>query len=398
MNVSSEVIPNIVQETDLLDFLFRFAFENHFSIAVWQLPGNASRLVVLAKETRKVTRDETLEDMESGFIFAPFDRDAEAVLIRAWLQFRLSDDRLAPPAGPVETYSQEWLKGHFRSEKNGRPSHFHSRDEAGTSPEFDYINLVKKSLREIELGTFEKVVPSRRKVVNLAESFDVVQAFLKVCKAYPQAFVSLVSSPDTGTWIGASPEELARVSDKTIFKTVALAGTQPYHDGINLRNVAWTQKEIEEQALVERYIISCFKKIRLREYDEFGPKTVVAGNLMHLKSEFTVNMKETNFPQLASTMLRLLHPTSAVCGVPLEPAREFLRMNEGYSRGYYAGYLGPVNIDDQIDIFVNLRCMQLLKARAVVYAGAGVTIDSVPEQEWEETEMKMNTLLRVIQY
>lgn len=398
MNVSSEVIPITVQETDLLNFLLQFVCENNFSIAVWQLPEKKSRLVVLAKETRKVSREETLEEMESSFVFAPFDRDAEAVLIPAWLQFRFSDDRLAHPSGTIETYSHEWLKGHLPRIPVSRPAPFHVRDDIGISRESDYIDLVKKGMAGIEQGSFEKVVPSRRKTVPLSGNFDTIQAFLKVCKAYPQAFVSLISSPDTGTWIGASPEELVRVSDKTIFRTVALAGTQPYHEGVNLRKVAWTQKEIEEQALVERYIISCFKKIRLREYDEFGPKTVVAGNLMHLKSEFTVNMKETNFPQLASTMLRLLHPTSAVCGVPLEPAREFLRLNEGYTRGFYAGYLGPVNIDDQIDIFVNLRCMQLLSGKAVLYAGAGVTIDSIPEQEWEETEMKMNTLLRVIQY
>ena len=149
MNVSSEVIPNTIQETDLLDFLFHFAFRNHSSIAVWQLPGMKSRFVVLAKETRKVNRDETLEDMESGFIFAPFDRDAEAVLIPAWLQFRLSDDRLAAPVGPVETYSHEWLKGNFRQDSDKRPTPFHSRDEGVISREFDYIDLVKKSIREI---------------------------------------------------------------------------------------------------------------------------------------------------------------------------------------------------------------------------------------------------------
>ena len=77
------------------------------------------------------------------------------------------------------------------------------------------------------------------------------------------------------------------------------------------------QKDIEEQALVERYVISCFKKIRLREYDEHGPKTMIAGNVLHLKTEFEVDMVATNFPQLGSVMLNLLHPTSAVCGMPL---------------------------------------------------------------------------------
>lgn len=63
---------------------------------------------------------------------------------------------------------------------------------------------------------------------------------------------------------------------------------------------------------------------------------------------------------------------------------------------FYAGYLGPVNIHNRICLFVNLRCMQLLGDQAVLYAGAGVTADSVPESEWEETEIKLNTLLKVI--
>jgi isochorismate synthase len=175
-----------------------------------------------------------------------------------------------------------------------------------------------------------------------------------------------------------------------------LAGTKALNHDINLKSVAWTQKEIEEQALVERYIISCFKKIRLREYDEYGPKTTVAGNLLHLKSDFTVDMKATNFPQLGSVMLSLLHPTSAVCGMPLEPARAFLKHHEGYDREFYAGYLGPVNIHNDTHIFVNLRCMQLVNGFALFYAGAGVTADSIPENEWEETEIKLNTLSAII--
>jgi isochorismate synthase len=397
MKATAEAISVTIRETDLLNFLLRFSIESRFSIAIWQLPGKKSRLILLAKKMRTIGDEETLEELESGFVFAQFDRNVNPLFLPAELQFRIENDLLCPPLNNVESYSHQWLKENLKADLLKVHTGYHTIPTTEPAHDVDYINVVKKGIEEIEKGTFEKVVPSRTRTVDLALSFDVINAFVKLCKAYPQAFVSLVSSPDSGTWIGASPEELVRVEDKTIFRTVALAGTQPYHEGVNLRKVAWTQKEIEEQALVERYVISCFKKIRLREYDEFGPKTVIAGNLMHLKSEFTVNMKETNFPQLASTMLRLLHPTSAVCGVPLEPSLQFLANNEGYARTFYSGYLGPVNVDNNIDIFVNLRCMQLLRGKAVLYAGAGVTVDSIPEQEWEETEMKMNTLLRVIQ-
>jgi isochorismate synthase len=398
MNVTSEVAPLTINETDLLTFLLSFASTNNYSIAAWQLPEKRFRLILLARKVVPVKKDQTLEEMDSGFIFAPFDRDAQALFLPAELQFRLSDEKLSPALNATENHSLEWLKQNYNERSDAASSAYHTVPIHPHSESGDYIDVVKKGLDQIAAGVFEKIVPSRTKTVQLPSNFDLVPAFLKLCKAYPQAFVSMISSPETGTWIGASPEELVRVEDKTIFRTVALAGTQPYHEGINLKKVAWTQKEIEEQALVERYIISCFKKIRLREYDEHGPKTIIAGNLMHLKSEFTVNMKETNFPQLASTMLALLHPTSAVCGVPLEPSLRFLKENEGYPRSFYSGYIGPVNIDNQIDIFVNLRCMHLSGGKAVFFAGAGVTADSVPEQEWEETEMKMNTLLRVIQH
>ncbi|WP_332912325.1 chorismate-binding protein [Algoriphagus boritolerans] len=107
------------------------------------------------------------------------------------------------------------------------------------------------------------------------------------------------------------------------FHTMALAGTQPASGENPLKSAAWTQKEIEEQALVCRYIVDCFKKIRLREYEEHGPKTIMAGNLLHLRTDFKVDMKATGFPQLGSVMLDLLHPTSAVCGMPRKEAHDF---------------------------------------------------------------------------
>jgi isochorismate synthase len=255
---------------------------------------------------------------------------------------------------------------------------------------------VKKCLAGITEGLFEKAVPSRSQSFQLPKGFDPLSTFDRLCETYPNAFVSLVSTTETGTWLGATPELLVSIDSNMKFKTVALAGTKIFQQGTDLKSVAWTQKDIEEQAMVSRYIINCFKKIRLREYLEHGPRTAIAGNLIHLKTDYEVDMIATNFPQLGSVMLKLLHPTSAVCGMPLEIATQFITENEGYDREYYSGYLGPVNFKNESNIFVNLRCMQVQKTKGLCYAGAGVTTDSEPEQEWMETEMKMNTLMNVL--
>lgn len=395
--MTSNALPIELTESEIVDFLFTISFENGYSVAAWKLPESSARHLILSTSTKRIPRDSQLEELASGFIFAPFDRSAPSYFLPADLRFIFSEGKLMTGDDQVTNNSIQWLQEKLRDMESSKHNSYYYRPKEVANYEPDHFKqLVTDGVERIEQGEFEKVVPSRNKTVDLPDEFSPAEGFRKLCHAYPQAFVSVVSSPETGTWLGATPEELVRVFDKTIFKTVALAGTQPYQEGMNLRKVSWTQKEIEEQALVERYIISCFKKIRLREYDEHGPKTVIAGNLMHLRSDFTVNLKETNFPQLGTVMLQLLHPTSAVCGMPLESSLKFLQANEGYEREFYSGFLGPVNVLNSIDIFVNLRCMQLLGDKAVLYAGAGVTADSIPDQEWEETEMKMNTLLSVV--
>jgi len=264
-----------------------------------------------------------------------------------------------------------------------------------------FERTVEMAVAAIKQKQFHKVVLSRTKELTYTDDFQPVQAFYKLAKAYPHAFVSLVNIPhQKELWLGASPETLIQQKANGTFRTMSLAGTQSASDaGGNLipkYDIRWGQKEIEEQALVSRYIVECFKKIRLREYQETGPKTVLAGNLYHLRTDFEVDTVSLNFPELASVMLRLLHPTSAVCGVPKIPSLKFLTEVESHDRNFYSGFLGPVHVDGDTNLFVNLRTVRLKKGKATFFAGAGITEDSIPEREWEETELKCDTLLKII--
>ena len=265
---------------------------------------------------------------------------------------------------------------------------------------------VAVAIEAMQRGEFRKVVLSRTKRVLFTDAPNAVALFDKLCEAYPTAFISAVSIPEKGQiWISATPERLVSINAAGIFQTASLAGTQSAFepDGTPKRpaEAMWSQKEIEEQALVSRYIIECFKKIRLREYLEEGPKTLIAGNLMHLSTCFTVDTQAVRYPQLGTVMLRLLHPTSAVCGTPRDIAFTFISQHETHDRELYSGFLGPVNINTnnegaESSLFVHIRCMKLEGKLATLYAGAGLTEDSIPEREWQETEMKCQTLLNVM--
>ncbi|MEQ9427073.1 MAG: isochorismate synthase [Cyclobacteriaceae bacterium] len=401
-----EVNSSVFTLTDLridqsLKAIFKTAIELNFPVALWRLPltDEINLIVDLSGKSKEVKPE--LEALPNGFIAHPFNSEGStpARFISADLIYSSQGQSLKVNPVFKDTHTTELFfqalqlnqktstcSSLFHQPNTGQP-HLTSKDE--------FVSNVKSGIEQIRDGVFKKVVLSRTKPLELSASFDLIEKFNALCDAYPGAFVNLVSLPTIGTWLGATPELLVSQNKQGIFKTVSLAGTQKAEANTVPLEIGWTQKEIEEQAYVGRYIIDCFKKIRLREFDEEGPKTTKAANLYHLKSEYRVDTKAVNFPQLASVMLELLHPTSAVCGMPKTPALEFILDIERHDRSFYAGFLGPVNVNQESHIYVNLRCMQLFKSMAVLYAGAGITEHSKPEKEWLETDMKCNTLLDV---
>tara|TARA_R110001592_G_scaffold14600_4_gene65050 strand:+ start:748 stop:1974 length:1227 start_codon:yes stop_codon:yes gene_type:complete len=388
------------EKTHALRSIFQAAVNLELPLAVWRSPHQKEMNLMLSfSKVQEVERPD-LETSDKGFIFSPFDPKSGATLfIKS--DFHVSFDFDEIIQHEDLTSSEDALQSEFikkvKQELNKQEGkvNYHIKDQTITEANLDYKDLVQLGVDAIKNNEFQKVVPARSKSISLNVDFDLITKYLQLCDAYTNAFISIVSTPETGTWLGATPELLLEVNHSQ-FKTVALAGTQKRDIEKPISDTAWTQKEIEEQALVSRYIINCFKKIRLREYNEKGPKTIIAGNLLHLKTEFEVNMKETNFPELGTVMLELLHPTSAIAGMPKEAALNFIHQHEGFDRSFYSGYLGPVQIEQKTSIFVNLRCMQLLEDSAILYAGAGVTEDSVAQKEFEETEMKFNTLLNIL--
>jgi isochorismate synthase len=378
--------------------------------ALWRLPNRADKQLIVSFDDELPTVSADLDELPAGFAVSPFDNFddehadlAETMFLRADARFTFSDGAVIAeilpetPTGLAFSETAQILANEpRRTAVNNTATVLLDADAQGV-----FEQNVAEAVAQMQQGAFRKVVLSRTKTVQFAEELDVVQLFDKLCQTYPTAFVSAVWLPHLGqTWVCATPERLVSVDADGIFRTLSLAGTQSVigPDGQLKRpaDALWSQKEIEEQALVSRYIIGCFKKIRLREYLEEGPKTVVAGNLMHLGSYFSVDTQAVRYLQLGTVMLRLLHPTSAVCGMPRKPAFDFILQHETHARELYAGFLGPINIDYESHLFVQLRCLKLEGQTATLFAGAGLTEDSIPNREWLETEMKCQTLLAVI--
>ena len=254
----------------------------------------------------------------------------------------------------------------------------------------DFANFHAQLQREV----FRKIVLSRCASVQLAADPNPHQLFLQACQAYPRLFIALVTMPDGSYWLTATPEILLEGVGEQ-WRTIALAGTMQLQ-GAELQGegetVRWSTKNIQEQRYVATYIAECLEQSSI-SFCEEGPRTVRAANLVHLRSDFTFSLKDR---QHIGSLVDRLHPTPAVCGLPKREALQFILKNEHTPRHYYSGFMGPLGMDGETHLYVSLRCMHIRRALCSLYAGGGLLKDSQFEQEWQETEAKMQTMRQLL--
>lgn len=254
-------------------------------------------------------------------------------------------------------------------------------------------NLVKEGVQGIEKGWFQKVVLSRKEEVE-AQQDEFINYFIKLIQNYKTAFCYCFYHPKVGMWLGATPEQLVK-QDVNIISTVALAGTQL---SIDNKEVVWFDKEKEEQLFVTQFIENSLKGL-VENLQKTKPYTFEAGTLLHIKTDISA-IKQKNVEFL--DIVKALHPTPALCGLPKIEARDFILKKEGYDREFYSGFLGEINkdfennLENKSDLYVNLRCMKLDKSVASIFVGGGITKDSVPENEFVETINKTQTIKKVL--
>lgn len=344
---------------------------------------------------------------KSGFVFAPFDHREEAYLLPLEAAHSLSI--------PVD-------KSNITSVNYDIPkTTLDVNDARRPQAQEKHIDRVNLAIKAIEQGLFSKVVMSRKEAISRPH-FDPIAVYKRLAARYPTAMVYMWYHPKVSLWMGATPETLLQV-DGNLLKTMSLAGTQSF---AGTTEVVWKDKEKDEQQIVTDFIVESLQASTLGVTSEpgtpisndikvDGPKTIQAGNLLHLQTEITLRLNTRTVDLLP--IINALHPTPAVCGFPKEEAKHYIFRHEGYKREFYAGYLGELNFQESVsrnsnkrnvennayrsqktvsNLYVNLRCMQVIDDDVTIYVGGGITKDSDAEAEWFETVNKSQIVKSVL--
>ncbi len=265
---------------------------------------------------------------------------------------------------------------------------------AGSSlPDHLWLEAVAKALDSIDTGLVEKVVLARDHALWSKQPFDPQRTVTRLHQRFPECFTFLVEG-----LVGASPELLVHLDGLDVSSQVlagsARRGDDPNEDDLLGKELQTSAKNQHEHALAAASVGRVLGEMCRRIDRPATPDLLRLANVQHLATRFSGTLDQ---PRHVLDLVGALHPTAAVGGTPTAAAVDLIRRLEKMDRGRYAGPVGYFDAAGDGEFAIALRCAELAGARARLFAGSGLVTGSVPEEELEETRLKLRAMLSALE-
>ena len=263
--------------------------------------------------------------------------------------------------------------------------------------EKEYKEKVEAIKKEIIAGNLLQAVPSRR--LQLECNNSALEIYRRLRSVNPSPYLFYIDFGERQL-IGSSPESLVRVREGTA-SIRPIAGTR--RRGANSREDEELKNELlsNEKERAEHLMLVDLARNDLGRVCANGSVSVERfmdveyfSHVMHIVSDVQGKVKEGFKP---IQVLRAAFPAGTVSGAPKISAIEILSRIEKTKRRFYAGAVGYIQSNGDLDFCIAIRCA--LKQGAVwsLQAGGGIVYDSNADREWEETNEKLGALRAVLE-
>lgn len=256
---------------------------------------------------------------------------------------------------------------------------------------------VRKIQEHIAAGDIFQAVLSRR--IECAVKRDPFAIYAALREINPSPYMYYIDFGDEQV-IGASPEMLVRVEKRRV-TTVPIAGTRPR--GRNFRDDEMFAQDLlaDPKERAEHTMLVDLARNDVGRVCRFGSVEV---------EEFMGIEKFSHVQHIVSTVRGVLRdnldcydafkscfPAGTVSGAPKIRAMQIIDEEEGRNRGHYAGAVGYIGFDRNLEFAITIRTVVVRNGKAYVQVGAGIVADSVPENEWKETESKASAMMQALE-
>ncbi len=268
-----------------------------------------------------------------------------------------------------------------------------SGNNSADSEIHNWSNQINSALEKISKGRLNKVVLARYKDLQFTERHNILSLLQRLEENFESCYTFAYRNGDS-IFFGASPEKLFKISDGYI-ETDALAGSIPRGSSIEedenyAAELLHSDKNIAEHKSVVDFILKQLTPVTEKILFDSQPSIKKYRNIQHLYAQIRAKLKQdTNL----FSLLELLHPTPAVCGMPKSEALKTINDLEEFDRGMYAGVLGWFNLENEGEFIVGIRSALLKEGFLRAFAGCGIVEGSESLSEFNETELKLRPIL-----
>ncbi|AFC99144.1 anthranilate synthase component I [Methanocella conradii HZ254] len=259
-----------------------------------------------------------------------------------------------------------------------------------------FVEMVKRAKEYILDGDAFQIVLSQRAEVEA--DVDPVALYQALKEINPSPYMYFLEYGDTGI-VGSSPEILVKVEDRKI--TVRpIAGTR--RRGKDAEEDAELEKEMKSdpKELAEHVMLVDLGRNDVGKVSKFGSVSVddymAVEKYSHVQHIVSNVVGELRDDKDAIDVLAATFPAGTVSGAPKTRAMQIIEELEGRRRGLYAGCVGYFCFNSNSDLAIAIRTVLLKNGKAYVQAGAGIVMDSVPENEYVESLNKGAAMLSAI--
>ena len=258
-----------------------------------------------------------------------------------------------------------------------------------------FMRLVQKAKDYIDEGKALQIVLSQRMQASFSDNPFYLYRRLRVLNRSPYMYYIDFSEYQL---VGASPESLLKVKGRQIV-TNPIAGTKPRgettaDDQRLAEELLKDPKEVSEHKMLIDLSRTDLERVCQPETIKVSKHMLIERyqHVMHIISELTGDLKSglSSIDALISLL-----PAGTVSGAPKQTAMTIINELEQIRRGVYAGAVGYININGDLDLAIAIRTMVIKNKIAYVQAGAGIVAESDPESEYQETLNKAKSLIEV---
>jgi menaquinone-specific isochorismate synthase len=268
----------------------------------------------------------------------------------------------------------------------------------GTDREL-WTEQINKAKWLIDNRTFDKIVLAREQHVVADRDIRPTRILNQLRHQYPACYTFMIRQESGDTFLGSTPERLGAFYSSHML-TEGLAGSMSRgqtatEDAFFEKELRNSSKNQQEHAFVVEAIKDRLEPWSDRVQHPAQPGIKKLSNVQHLHTPITAWM---NTPYRPLELVGELHPTPAVGGHPRDKALPFIADLESFDRGWYASPVGWINGKGRGEFGVAIRSALLRNDEAWLFAGCGIVADSDPDEEWEETELKLIPMKTALRY